>query len=59
VYCFTLAYFGEGKICQNGKVKNEKLGNQVIFGHWNGQIFFSKSQQIAIFGSSKYLARNM
>jgi hypothetical protein len=59
VYCFTLAYFFKGKNCQNGKVKKEKLGNQVIFGHWNGQNFFLKSQQIAIFGSSKYLARNM
>jgi hypothetical protein len=44
------------------KTKFEKLGNEVIFGQWNGQKFFIKkgeSQQIAIFGSSKYLARNM
>jgi hypothetical protein len=62
VYCFTLGYIFNGKICENGKVKNEKLENQVIFGYWNGQKFFvkkGKSQQIAIFGSSKYLARNM
>jgi hypothetical protein len=44
------------------KAKFEKLGNEVIVGHWNGQkLFFlkRKGQQIGIFGSSKYLARNM
>jgi hypothetical protein len=44
------------------KAKFEKLWKEVIFGQWNGQKFFlkkGKNQQIAIFGSSKYLARNM
>jgi hypothetical protein len=44
------------------KAKFEKLWNQLIFGEWNAQKLFlkkGKSQQIAIFGSSKYIARNM